>query len=81
MLVALLRSPDHANYRILDFAPASWMLSRRHDSDALARLMTEFGWTAVRVRDPNGHGYTEQTRGYVRQLPANKVKCVLRSWD
>jgi hypothetical protein len=32
----------------------------------LAGLMTELGWTAVRVRDFNRSGYKEQIRGYVR---------------
>ena len=32
----------------------------------LAKLMTELGWTAVRVRDLNRGGYKEQVRGYVR---------------
>ena len=32
----------------------------------LAKLMAELGWTALRVRDPNRRGFTEQIRGYVR---------------
>jgi hypothetical protein len=32
----------------------------------LARLMSEQGWTAVRVRDLTRGGYKEQVRGYVR---------------
>jgi hypothetical protein len=32
----------------------------------LARLMTELGWSAVRVRDLTRGGYKEQVRGYVR---------------
>jgi hypothetical protein len=32
----------------------------------LATLMTELGWTAVRVRDFTRNGYKEQVRGYVR---------------
>jgi hypothetical protein len=32
----------------------------------LAKLMTELGWTSVRVRDLNGRGFREQIRGYVR---------------
>jgi hypothetical protein len=35
----------------------------------LATLMTELGWTAVRVRDLNRGGYKEQIRGYVRAVP------------
>ena len=34
----------------------------------LAKLMTELGWTAVRVRDLTRGGYKEQVRGYVRSL-------------
>jgi hypothetical protein len=33
----------------------------------LAKLMTELGWTAVRVRDLTRGGYTEQIRGYCRR--------------
>ena len=32
----------------------------------LAALMTELGWTAVRVRDLTRGGYKEQVRGYCR---------------
>jgi hypothetical protein len=32
----------------------------------VAKLMTELGWTAVRVRDLTRGGYKEQVRGYVR---------------
>jgi hypothetical protein len=32
----------------------------------LAKLMTELGWTAVRVRDLTRGGYKEQVRGYCR---------------
>jgi hypothetical protein len=32
----------------------------------LAKLMTELGWTAVRVRDFTRGGYKEQVRGYCR---------------
>ncbi|WP_194472696.1 hypothetical protein [Bradyrhizobium sp. CCBAU 51753] len=32
----------------------------------LAKLMSELGWTAVRVRDFTRGGYKEQVRGYVR---------------
>jgi hypothetical protein len=35
----------------------------------LAKLMTELGWTAVRVRDLTRGGYKEQVRGYVRGAP------------
>jgi hypothetical protein len=39
----------------------------------LAKLMSELGWTAVRVRDLTRGGYTEQVRGYVRDArPSNK---------
>jgi hypothetical protein len=33
----------------------------------LAKVMSELGWTAVRVRDLTRGGYKEQVRGYVRQ--------------
>jgi hypothetical protein len=32
----------------------------------LARVMTELGWTAVRVRGLTRGGYLEQVRGYAR---------------
>jgi hypothetical protein len=32
----------------------------------LAKLMSELGWTAVRVRDLTRGGYKEQIRGYCR---------------
>jgi hypothetical protein len=33
----------------------------------LAKIMSELGWAAVRVRDLTRGGYLEQVRGYVRQ--------------
>ena len=36
----------------------------------LAKIMTELGWTAVRVRDLTRGGYKEQVRGYVRRASA-----------
>ena len=36
----------------------------------LAKLMSELGWTAVRVRDFNRGGFKEQVRGYVRDARA-----------
>ena len=33
----------------------------------LSKVMTELGWSAVRVRDFNGRGYKEQIRGYCRE--------------
>jgi len=32
----------------------------------LAKIMTQLGWTAVRVRDLTRGGYKEQVRGYCR---------------
>jgi hypothetical protein len=37
----------------------------------VAKLMTELGWTAVRVRDRTRGGYKEQVRGYVRDGHGN----------
>jgi hypothetical protein len=34
----------------------------------LAKLMTELGWTAVRVRALTRGGYLEQVRGYARDV-------------
>jgi hypothetical protein len=33
----------------------------------LAKVMTELGWTAVRVRDFTRGGYRESVRGYIRR--------------
>jgi hypothetical protein len=33
----------------------------------VAKVMTELGWTAVRVRDLTRGGYKEQVRGYCRE--------------
>jgi hypothetical protein len=33
----------------------------------LSKLMTELGWSAVRVRDLTRGGYREQIRGYCRE--------------
>jgi hypothetical protein len=33
----------------------------------LSRIMTELGWSAVRVRDLTRGGYKEQVRGYCRE--------------
>lgn len=37
----------------------------------LAKLMSDLGWAAVRVRDLTRGGYKEQVRGYVR-TPSNR---------
>jgi hypothetical protein len=42
----------------------------------LAKVMTEIGWAAVRVRDFNRRGYKEQVRGYVRGGHAPERACV-----
>jgi hypothetical protein len=38
----------------------------------LARVMTELGWRAVRVRDLTAGGYTEQVRGFCRDARAGR---------
>jgi hypothetical protein len=38
----------------------------------LAKVMTELGWSAVRVRDLTRGGYKEQVRGYVRAVSPSK---------
>jgi hypothetical protein len=40
----------------------------------LAKLMTELGWTAVRVRGLTRGGYREQVRGYCRDPGHNPVR-------
>jgi hypothetical protein len=37
----------------------------------LAKVMSELGWTAVRVRDLTRGGYKEQVRGYCRDARIN----------
>ena len=37
----------------------------------LSKVMTELGWTAVRVRDLTRGGYKEQVRGYCRDARIN----------
>jgi hypothetical protein len=39
----------------------------------LAKLMTDLGWTAVRVRGLTRGGYKEQVRGYVRHAPTSST--------
>jgi hypothetical protein len=41
----------------------------------LAKLMAQFGWTAVRVRDLTRGGYKEQVRGYVRNARRSQEVC------
>jgi hypothetical protein len=36
----------------------------------LCKIMSELGWTAVRVRDLTRGGYKEQVRGYCRASPS-----------
>jgi hypothetical protein len=38
----------------------------------LSKIMSELGWTAVRVRDLTRGGYKEQVRGYCRE-PARRT--------
>ena len=38
----------------------------------LAKIMSELGWAAVRVRDLTRGGYKEQVRGYVRTAPSRR---------
>jgi hypothetical protein len=40
----------------------------------LAKVMTELGWTAVRVRNLTRGGYKEQVRGYVRKVYGKQEK-------
>jgi hypothetical protein len=40
----------------------------------LSKLMTELGWSAVRVRGFTRGGYLEQVRGFARGMPARVAK-------
>jgi hypothetical protein len=42
--------------------------NRRAGTRRLAKLMTELGWHAVRVRGMTRGGYLEQVRGFCRQI-------------
>jgi hypothetical protein len=53
MILDLLQVPQHSR--------------RAGTYRRLAKLMTELGWTAVRVRDLTRGGYKEQVRGYCRR--------------
>jgi hypothetical protein len=48
--------------------------SRGGGARRLAKLMTELGWTAVRVRGLTRGGYREQVRGYCRDPGHNPVR-------
>jgi hypothetical protein len=41
----------------------------------LSKLMSELGWTAVRVRDLTRGGYLEQVRGYCRETRGPHPAC------
>ena len=51
---------------ILDMLEVPQRSRRAGTYRRLAKIMTELGWTAVRVRDFNCRGYKEQIRGYCR---------------
>jgi hypothetical protein len=44
----------------------------------LAKLMTELGWTAVRVRGLTRGGYKEQVRGYCRDVGTSAINIANR---
>jgi hypothetical protein len=44
----------------------------------LAKLMTELGWTAVRVRGLTRGGYLEQVRGYCRSSDQGRARNAAR---
>jgi hypothetical protein len=41
----------------------------------LAKVLTELGWTAVRLRDLTRGGYLEQVRGYCREARNQHPAC------
>ena len=51
---------------IFDFLEIAQRRRGAGASRRLAKLMTELGWTPVRVRDLTCGGYKEQVRGYCR---------------
>jgi hypothetical protein len=52
--------------RVLDVLEVPQLARRSGTYRRLARLMTELGWTAVRVRGLTRGGYLEQVRGFAR---------------
>jgi len=52
--------------KILDLLEIPQRSRRAHVYRRIAKLMTELGWTPVRVRDLTCGGYKEQVRGYCR---------------
>jgi hypothetical protein len=52
--------------RVLDILEVAQRARRSGTYRRLAKLMTELGWSAVRVRGLNRSGYLEQVRGFAR---------------
>jgi hypothetical protein len=52
--------------RVLDLLEIPQRARRAGTYRRLAKLMTELGWSAVRVRGPTRGGYLEQCRGFSR---------------
>ena len=61
-----------SSQKILDLLEVPQQNRRAPAYRKIAKLMTELGWSAIRVRDLTGRGFREQVRGYCRQpIPHN----------
>ncbi len=56
-----------SSQKILDLLEVPQQNRRAPVYRRIAKLMTELGWTAIRVRDLTGRGFKEQVRGYCRR--------------
>ncbi len=56
-----------SSQKILDLLEVPQQSRRAPVYRRIAKLMTQLGWTPVRVRDRTGRGFKEQVRGYCRQ--------------
>ena len=69
------RVPAVLNTSVLDVLEVPQRSRRAGTYRRLAKLMTELGWTAVRVRGMTRGGYLEQVRGFAK---AARVAPVLK---
>ena len=56
-----------SSQKVLDLLEVPQQNRRAPVYRRIAKLMTELGWTPIRVRDLTGRGFKEQVRGYCRK--------------
>jgi hypothetical protein len=61
-----------SSQHVLDFLEVPQHRRKAGTFRHLAKLMTQLGWSPVRVRDLTRGGYTEQIRGYCRAAQERK---------